>query len=175
MKTRHHKLMASIMAAAAISLRRFIRAQEGSVLVEFTVAVPVLLALLVGLLAFGMIENQQMTVNFAAQAGADYAATTALSTFNATEITAIKNAVTSTSSSVTITASPAPAQLCGCVTGASTFTTVTCGSATLCANGNPLGTFVTVSAQVPAPAFSASFLGIPLPTTLTAKVTVRTQ
>jgi Flp pilus assembly protein TadG len=159
----------------ASSIRRFFAAQDGSVLVEFTVVVPILLSLIVGLLAFGMIEYQQMTVNFAAQAGADYAAVTALAPFNAAEITAIQSVVTSTSSSIVISATPAPTQLCGCVTGASTFTAVTCGSATLCAGNIPLESYVIVNAQAPAPTFSASFLGILLPTKLTAKVTVRTQ
>jgi len=78
-----------------------------------------------------------MEVQNSAQAGAQYAA---VHGFNST---AISNAVTNATSVTGITASPAPQQFCGCVSGA-TVVAATCG--TTCPDTMTAGTYVSASA-----------------------------
>jgi hypothetical protein len=74
---------------------------------------------------------------------------------------AISSAVTSATSVTGMTASPAPAQFCGCASGSS-VNSVTCG--TICASNNmTAGTYVTASASrtystlISYPMFPASY------------------
>jgi hypothetical protein len=69
-----------------------------------------------------------------------------------------------------ISATPAPAQSCGCPSASTGITAATCGST--CTGGGNAGTYVTVNAQA---SYSAIFpiSGITNPLTLTAKMTVR--
>lgn len=109
--------------------------------------------------------QQQMQVQDAAQAGAQYALV------HGWNLTAIKNAVTSATTLSGIQASPAPAKSCGCPQGTS-VAAASCGGT--CASGQPVGTYVTVSAQavysplIPYPMFGQAVA-------LSAQASVRIQ
>jgi Flp pilus assembly protein TadG len=145
--------------------RNFARNDSGVAAIEFAVlgAVLCMIVVAVGDLGLGFYSNMQ--VQNSAQAGAQYAA---VHGFNSTSVT---NAVTNATSVAGITASPAPTQFCGCVTG-STMATATCGS--VCANGMTAGTYVSVSA---ARTYSTliSYPGFPASYSQTATSTVRIQ
>ena len=111
-----------------------------------------LMVVAVGDLGLGFYSYMQ--VQTSAQAGAQYAM---VHGFNSTSIS---NAVTSATSVSGITASPAPQQFCGCVTGTA-VTTATCG--TVCADGMSAGTYVSAGAVrdyttlISWPGFAASY------------------
>jgi Flp pilus assembly protein TadG len=108
--------------------------------VEFAVVLPLLASFLVPMADLGYRAYVDMQVQTAVQAGAHYAL---LHGWQSTQIqTAITNATTWSS----ISASPAPAKSCGCASGTSV---AAAGCSDTCANGQPAGTYVTVSAQSP--------------------------
>jgi Flp pilus assembly protein TadG len=137
----------------------------GNATIEFALLLPVLATLLVGTVDYGLAIVRQMEVQHAARAGAQDAARHGFDT------TAITSAVTGATALAGISATPAPAQSCGCPSGGA-VTTAVCGSA--CPDGAVAGTYVTVSARtvyttlMPYPGIPASF-------TLTASSMVRTQ
>ncbi len=149
----------------AMIRKNFARNDSGVAAIEFAVlgAVLCMIVVAVGDLGLGFYSNMQ--VQNSAQAGAQYAA---VHGFNSTSVS---NAVTNATSVAGITASPAPTQFCGCVTG-STMATATCGS--VCANGMTAGTYVSVSA---ARTYSTliSYPGFPSSYSQTATSTVRIQ
>jgi Flp pilus assembly protein TadG len=123
-----------------------------------------LMMLAIGTADYGLGIYRQMEVQNAAQAGAEYARKHGFST------TGITTAVTA-ATPLTVSASPVPAQSCGCPSGTA-ISSATCGST--CASGAVAGTYVTVAAQatystiVPYPGIASSY-------TLTASSTVRIQ
>src|SRR5579862_1129833 len=136
------KFIRSKAALIAIRLRaRLSRANTGTAALEFGLVVPVLLGLLVPLVDLGIALSQDIQVQQAAQAGAQYAAS---HPWNSNSATRIANAVTSASALPGVAAIPAPTQICGCPTGGA-ITPATCYST--CANGETAGYYVTVSAQ----------------------------
>jgi Flp pilus assembly protein TadG len=140
-------------------------ADEGASAVEFGIIAPVLAAVLVPLIDLGLGFYQQMQVEDAAQAGAQYAMAHGWNT------SAIQSAVTSATALAAVSASPAPARSCGCPSGTA-VSVVDCGSA--CDDGRSARTYVTVSAQatyttlIPYPTIGSSVV-------LTAQSTVRVQ
>ena len=54
-------------------LKRFLRADKGQAMVEFALVLPLLLALLCGIVDFGWLYYNQITLNNAAREGARYA------------------------------------------------------------------------------------------------------
>ncbi len=142
------------------------RARAGATTIEFALAAPLLLGLLMPLADLGLAFSQQIQVQQAAQAGAEYAS---IHPWNTNSVTAITSAVTSASRLGALTAAPAPDQTCGCPDG-SKIAAATCNS--LCANGEAAGYYIIVNAQVPySPILPYSLLGNP--TTLAAQATVR--
>lgn len=141
------------------------QAVGGTASVEFALLAPVLVFLLIGIFDYGKAAYEAMQVQDAAQAGAEYALRYGWNSGN------IENAVTSTTTSISVSATPAPTQSCGCVSGTS-IVSASCGSA--CSGGGTAGTYVTVSAQAPYSPI-LSYPGISLPSTLTAQTTVRIQ
>ena len=135
-------------------LGRLVRQAGGNAAIEMALIAPVLVLLLVGIADFGMAVYRKMQVQHAAQAGAEYAMVHGFSS------AAITNSIAAATAMTGITASPAPAQSCGCVSG-TTVTTATCG--TNCATGAAAGTYVTVSTQgsyttiIPYPGIPNSF------------------
>lgn len=147
-------------------LRKLLRAEGGVSAVEFAIAAPILMALLVPVVDLGLAYSEQIQVQQAAQAGAQYAS---FHPWNSNSPTTIANAVTAASTLSGITATPAPSQVCGCPNG-STITSATCNST--CTNGESAGYYVVVNAQLPyTPQLPYSVLGNSV--TLTAQATVR--
>jgi Flp pilus assembly protein TadG len=158
----------TIMQRSAGCVAGLMRASGGSSAVEFALAAPVLLGLLVPVVDLGMAFSQQIKVQQSAQAGAQYATT---HPWTSTSATAIANAVTAASTLTSLTASPAPSQSCGCPTGTA-IASAAC--ATTCSNGQPAGYYVTINAQAPyTPQLPYSVLGSSV--TLTAQSTVRVR
>lgn len=155
---------------SARRLRNFWRNREGASAIELALTLPVIAAMIVPLTDLGMGAYTKMQVVNAAQAGAEYALAKGASNYNATNIS---SAVTSATGLSGVSASPAPAEACGCITG----TTITNEGAppcsTVCASGTD-GLFVTVGAQA---TYTTLFPypGISSPLTLSATSVVRIQ
>jgi Flp pilus assembly protein TadG len=159
----------SLVAVMTLWLRRgilLVRSHDGTSVVEFALATPVLLGLLVPLVDLGMAYSQQIQVEQAAQAGALYAS---VHPWNSGSVNAISNAVAAAGARPGIAASPPPSQVCGCPSGTAVLS-YSCNST--CPNGQTAGYYVIVNAQLPyTPALPYSVLGDAL--TLTAQTTVR--
>jgi Flp pilus assembly protein TadG len=142
----------------------FLGADEATAAVEFSVAVPVLAIIFVPLIDIGMAVYQQMQVQDAAQAGAQYAMA------HGWNSSAIQSAVTS-ATMLSVSASPAPSKSCGCPSSSS-VSSAACGAT--CPDGQTAGTYVTVGAQatytplLPYPTMGSSL-------TLSAQTTARIQ
>lgn len=140
------------------------RGRDGTAAIEFALACPFLLVLILGLVELGFGAYQEMQVEDAAEAGALYAA---INGFNAAGISAaVVNAVGPDSG---VTASPAPVEFCGCPAAAG-ITAVACSST--CSNGDAPGEYVQVYAALPHQTI-LSYPGLPLPATLTGQSIVR--
>jgi Flp pilus assembly protein TadG len=158
---------ANILRRSVRRLVRLARAERGNAAIEFALATPILLGLLVPVADLGIAFSQQIQVQQAAQAGAQYAL---LHGYNSS---AISNAVTAATKlpAVSVT-SGYPKQSCGCPTGTTIDLTAACAST--CANGETAGSYVIVNAQSAYnPVLPYSVLGSR--TTLTAQATVRVQ
>lgn len=146
----------------------FLRDNGGSPAVEFAVVSPVLMAMLLGIADFGMGYWDHMQVEAAAQAGAAYVVN---SGFNATNI---ENAVAS-GGPITIQASPAPTEICGCpnTTGGVTATADTAPTCTTkCADGSSAGVYAKINARY---SFTPMYPwpGLPDPLALTSTTIIR--
>ena len=129
---------------------------------------PLLVALLIPMVDFGIGFYHQMQVQDAAQAGAQYAL---IHGWNSANSNAIQLAVTNATSLTSISPSPAPVESCGCPQGTS-VAAVSCGGT--CTNGQTAGTYVTVSATaIYYPLLTYSILGQSV--TLTAQAMARIQ
>ena len=150
----------------AARLRRLFGCDRGVAAVEFGLAAPILLAILVPVADLGLAYSQDQQLRQAVQAGAQYAA---IHPWNQNASTAIAAAVTAATPLSGVTTSPAPYQLCGCPNG-SGVTTATCG--TYCTNGQTPGYYVVIAAQLTyRPVLPYSVLGSS--TILTAQSTIR--
>lgn len=132
----------AILLSAARRLRRLrlAAASEGLAAIEFALVAPLLLLLVTGAFDFGRGLWYQQQVASAAQAGAVYAAAQG---WNATAAN-IDSAIT-TATSLAVSASPAPAWICGCPGASTGIMSISCGSA--CPDGSSPAHYVTVSAQ----------------------------
>jgi Flp pilus assembly protein TadG len=145
-------------------LAALLAARDGSAAMEFSLAAPVLAIIFVPMIDIGMAVYQQMQVQDAAQAGAQYAMA------HGWNSSSIQSAVTS-ATALSVSASPAPSKSCGCPDGSS-VSAASCGST--CSDGQPAGSYVTVSAQatytplLPYPSMGSSV-------TLSAQATARIQ
>ncbi len=138
--------------------------EKGTAAVEFGMVGTMLTLLLLGLIDFGMGYWELIQVGNAARAGAEYAI------LNGWNQPAITTAVTSATGLISIAATPAPTQSCGCPSAGAGITAAACGAN--CAGGGTAGAYVTVNAKA---SYSTIFRypGIANPLTLTASVTVR--
>lgn len=156
------------------TVRRWTRRREGTAAVEFALAAPLLVAILLPMIDLGIAAYQDMEVHDAAQAGAQYALLNANATvpMPSAYSTAIQLAATNATTLSTISATPAPSTACGCSTGPAVVLSTDC--TTPCANTLAPGHYVTVNTQatytpvLPFSVFSNS-------TTLSASTTVRVQ
>jgi len=143
--------------------RRAGHARRGSALVELALALPMLLALLIGMLEFGMVGLRHLALTGAVRAGVDYA-------FQYDDVAGTQRAVQTAAGSEAV--SVTSTRFCECA-GAS----VVCGG--LCPGNVAQQIFVTVSArETYAPMFVnhhmiASLLGSSA--TLAASATFRIQ
>ena len=115
----------------------FAGAQGGVAAIEFAITGGLLALLVVAGADISMGFYSYMQVQNSAQAGAQYAA---VHGFNSSSIS---TAVTNATSTPGISASPAPAQFCGCPSGTAS-TPVACNAT--CADGMNAGTYVSASA-----------------------------
>jgi Flp pilus assembly protein TadG len=148
-----------------VRLWRLWRQRRGNAALEMALIGPLLVVLMIGAADYGAAVYQKMQVQHAAQAGAEYALR------NGFVSTSIVSAVTAATNLAGVSATPAPAQSCGCASG-TTITAATCGAS--CPAGGTAGVYVTVSAQgtyttiLPYPGIPSSF-------TFNAASTVRIQ
>lgn len=131
----------------------------GAVAVEFALSAPVLLALVAGIAVFSAVVVQDMRLEAAVGAGAQYAMT------HPTDAAGIAAAVTAGGLDPAAV-SVVVATTCGCADGS----TVAC--AAVCSDGSARRTYATVRATAAAP---VSLGGFGAPLTLTANATVRVQ
>jgi len=139
--------------------------RRGTAAIEFALAGPFLLTLIIGLTEVGMAAFEAMQVNDAAEAGVIYASQ------HPADIAGIQSAVVNATGTAGITATPAPTAFCGCP-GTSGVTVGNCVS--LCASGSAQGQYVRVNAS-----FTHSpimtFPTFPNPLVLASVATLRTQ
>src|SRR4051794_5990604 len=128
-----------------------VRDRRGVSAVEFGLAAPVFLAALSPVIDLGLAFSQQIKLNQAVEAGAQYAS---INPYNgSTWSTNVQSAMTNATA---LTVSPTVgAETCGCPNSTSTAivshdTLSTCGTAnggTACSDGSQPGYYVTISAQ----------------------------
>ena len=137
------------------TLRELLRAPpRGVALVEFGLAAPILIVLIIGVVDFGLAFYAGLQVEGSAAAGAQYASR------HSWDCNAIQNIVINTGNYSGIIA-PAPQQVCGCPgTGAlapfvSAPTTLSVCPATptttcsgICSDGTPVGTYAYVQSKL---------------------------
>jgi hypothetical protein len=138
---------------------------RGTAALEFGLAMPLLLALVIGLTEVGMVSYEAMQVKDAAEAGVIYASQ------HPSDLTGIQNAVTNATGTAGITASPAPTGFCGCP-GASGIAIGDCIVA--CASGSAQGQYVRVNASLTHSKIVA-LPGMPDPLVLTGVSTLRVK
>jgi Flp pilus assembly protein TadG len=158
------------------------RDRRGMSAVEFGIAAPVFLAILMPVVDLGRAYSQQIQVRQAVQAGALYASVNVYNT--STWSTNVQNAVTNSTylSSDATFAATVGAESCGCPNGTSTDivshdTVTTCGPSnggTNCSDGSAPGYYVTITGSLTCtPVMPYSILANP--TTLSDQAVVRIQ
>ena len=146
-------------------LQRFLSDRTGAGAVEFAFLTPILLIMSLLTIDLGLGGYQQMQVQSAAQAGAEYAVVNGFSKAG------ILSAVKSATPNANISTSPDPAQFCAC-SSSSGLTPSTCGAT--CNNGKKAGTYASVftattyNTIISYPGFSNSYA-------LSGQATVRLQ
>jgi len=146
--------------------RRIALSRSGTAAIEFGLAIPLLLVMLMGTIELGFAIYEAMQVYDAAEAGALYAAQ------NGWSASGISTAVTSATSASGLTATPAPSQFWGCPdeTG---ITTVASSSVKCTGNTSP-GQYIQVNATLNHSTI-LPYPGPSLPTSFTAKSVIRIQ
>ncbi|MGA3002791.1 MAG: TadE/TadG family type IV pilus assembly protein [Acetobacteraceae bacterium] len=143
-------------------LRRLWRRTDGGAAVEFGIVFPFFSILILAIVEYGMLPFQIMNVSYAAQVGAQYAM------LNGYNVGNIQSAVTAASGipagSITVT------EACGCASGTSLTSEVCRQPPVTCTDGQPAGTYVTVTVSQ---AYSPAAPGVNSP--LTAATMVRVQ
>ncbi len=141
------------------------RAIAGVAAIELSLVSPLLITGVLAAGELGITIYRETQVNFAAQAGINYAVA------HGFDSTAVSNAIVNSTNYAAISATPAPSQFCGCAT-ATGVAAASCGST--CSSGFKAGTYVQANSKAQ---FSPI---IPNPwqkstVTLTAQAIVRIQ
>ncbi len=139
------------------------RGRSGSAALEFGLAIPLLLVILMGVTELGFAMHQAMQVYNAVEAGALYAAQ------NGFDSAGITTAVEKSTGSPDISATPAPQEFCGCPDSSGIVQTA-CNAT--CNGGSPPGHYVRISAALPHQTI-LPYPHLPLPATLTAQSVLR--
>jgi len=137
----------------------------GTAAIEFGIAAPMLLILVVGGVEVGYSAYQAMQVQDAVEAGALYASQ------NGWDSAGITSAVLNATGLTGLAATPSPVQFCGCPNSSGVIA-ATCTSA--CADGNSPGQYVQINATLTRQSLILDS-GLPLPAILTAQSIVRLQ
>ncbi|HEV2530981.1 TadE/TadG family type IV pilus assembly protein [Phenylobacterium sp.] len=142
-----------------MSLRRLLRSEDGAAMVEFAFVLPMFLVMMAGLFDGARLINTSLQVQASAQAGAAYAA------IHGFDSAGIQTAVAQ-ATPLGAQATPAPTEFVGCLVGKPI------GQGDKCTGDNPLGSYVTVTAQA---SFTplAPWPGLLWPNALTAQAMVR--
>ena len=155
-------------------MKRFPRAQAGVALIEFALALPLLVIVLIGITEMGRLAYYNILVGNAAHAGAMYASQ---NTHTAEDVTEITAAVQSDGQNIPqLSVSPAPTYFCQCYNSASgSNTTLLCSlNGSTCSTGAHRIIYVQVSATGRVNTlFNYKALGIPDPWTITRTAIVR--
>jgi Flp pilus assembly protein TadG len=148
-------------------IRKFCRSLRcgtgGSAAIEFGIAAPLFVILVLGVIEAGYAAYQAMQVQNAVEAGALYAVK------HGWDSARISAALVSATDTAGITATPSPTQFCGCP-GVSGIISATCSST--CADGNSPGQYVQINAAITRRSLILS-TNLPLPATFTAQSIVR--
>jgi hypothetical protein len=151
----------------------------GVALIEFTIFLPIVLAMSIYTMDFGLLIWRKMEVQHAAQAGAEYAMVHGYpsSCPSSSSTCPISSAVLNATAAFTISASPAPYQFYGCPSSSSPYSLTSVAQYSTCSSDHSgAGTYVTVSAQATSYK-SLTHYGL-VPSSwgnLTAQATVRIQ
>jgi TadE-like protein len=148
------------------------RSESGTAAIEFALFLPFLLLLLAGIVELGFSAYEAMQVSNAVEAGALYAAKNGWN--SASIVSATVGGAALPPQFNTLTATPAPAQFCGCPNAAGSISnlgTPPCSS-TAC-SGSPAGTYVQVNASLNHMAILPTTWG--LPATFSATAVIRTN
>jgi Flp pilus assembly protein TadG len=171
----HHARIADQQKPKARLLRRcsawlaaFCLAQDGVAAVEFGLLAPMLLLIVAASIDLGLAYSAQTKVQQAAQAGAQYALR------HGYDSTKIASAVTA-ATTLSVSASPAPTQQCGCLSGSTVTFSGTPPCLVTCGNGLTPGTYVTINAQASYTPLVPYATLLSSPTTLTSQALVRIQ
>ena len=148
---------------------------DGTAIVEFALAAPILVTLVLGIADLGLLAARTAALEAATRAGAEYArndSTCKSDVYNSSCITAIKNAMQNSGSfSPALTfpsgSSPFPAS-CECADG----TSITCGTTCVGAGKTPNRVLVTVTASQ---SYTPILPWSGIPTSLTASTEMRVQ
>ena len=139
------------------------RGIAGTAAIEFGLSIPLLVIIMMGVVELGFAMYGKMQVYNSVEAGALYAAK------NGYDTNGIASAVVKATGTQGITATPAPAQFCGCPSA--TGIAATACSAT-CTGGSPSGQYVRISAALPRQTI-LPYPALGLPDTLTAQSVLR--
>ncbi len=150
----------------AAKVRNILTGHQGTAAIEFALAIPLLLVMLMGAIELGFAIYEAMQVYDAAEAGALYAAQ------NGWDASGISTAVTSATSATELSATPAPSQFWGCP-DESGITTVASSSIKCAGNTSP-GQYIQVNATL-SHSTILPYPGLSLPTSFTAKSVIRIQ
>jgi len=151
------------MAAMARKTRRGRRAEAGTAAIEFGLSVPLLLLLLMGAVEFGFYIYEGMQVYNSVEAGMVEAAKNGFSDAR------ISAAVVNATDTKGITATPAPAEFCGCP-NATGIVSAACDAT--CSDGTKPGQYVRISASLSHQTI-LPYPGLSLQTPLTAHTVLR--
>jgi len=139
--------------------------RRGNAAIEFAIAGPLLLGMVTGIVDVGFGLYEAMQVQNAAEAGALYAAR------DGWDQEGIVAAVTGSTNTAGITATPAPTKFCGCPS-ASGVTSAGCSGT--CAGGGAPGVYVQVNAALPHLQI-VPYANFGVPATLTGQSMMRVQ
>lgn len=136
--------------------------QKGAVAIEFALVAPILVLMMTGVVELGLAARTYLLATDAASDGASYA------THNGWDTAKIANAVVESSSSRSISASPAAESFCGCPTS-SGISRTTCGLS--CSDGMMARRYAKIYASLNRPSVFAKVTT--LPTIVTASATAQ--
>lgn len=141
-----------------------LRGERATAAIEFGLAVPLLLALLIGVVELGFAIYEAMQAYDAAEVGAIYAGK------NGWSSSGISTAVTSATSTTGVAATPAPTSFWGCPSESGVVSVAS--SSSLCAGVVSPGQYVQINASI-SHSTILPYPGLSLPTTFSVKSIIR--